>query len=261
MSLDPIARLRDAGPKLSATVRQSIVALGAAAVPELITLLEDDGWPAIHAVDLLVDLRAAEAVAPMLAVLRESSSDDRISDRIVMRLPKLGGAALEPTLAIVDDVGEEQRGGVFEILAKLGVRDERIFEALRRAFEKEGVDGLWPGLLADYGDARFLPLIERLLAAYEPDFTRLWSRVELTELLDAHERLGGRLPRALEERVEEWQAMWNAEMERYSSPAPVVRRKIGRNEPCPCGSGKKYKKCCIDAREPPEAGAAGPTGR
>jgi len=23
-------------------------------------------------------------------------------------------------------------------------------------------------------------------------------------------------------------------------------RKIGRNEPCPCGSGKKYKKCCIE---------------
>ncbi len=22
-------------------------------------------------------------------------------------------------------------------------------------------------------------------------------------------------------------------------------RKIGRNEPCPCGSGKKYKKCCV----------------
>jgi tetratricopeptide (TPR) repeat protein len=21
--------------------------------------------------------------------------------------------------------------------------------------------------------------------------------------------------------------------------------KIGRNEPCPCGSGKKYKKCCL----------------
>lgn len=22
-------------------------------------------------------------------------------------------------------------------------------------------------------------------------------------------------------------------------------KKIGRNEPCPCGSGKKYKKCCL----------------
>jgi preprotein translocase subunit SecA len=28
--------------------------------------------------------------------------------------------------------------------------------------------------------------------------------------------------------------------------APVKRegKKIGRNDPCPCGSGKKYKKCC-----------------
>ena len=24
----------------------------------------------------------------------------------------------------------------------------------------------------------------------------------------------------------------------------VKKEKIGRNEPCPCGSGKKYKKCC-----------------
>ncbi|MCQ2602175.1 MAG: SEC-C domain-containing protein, partial [Treponema sp.] len=29
-------------------------------------------------------------------------------------------------------------------------------------------------------------------------------------------------------------------------PTTVVREgaKIGRNDPCPCGSGKKYKKCC-----------------
>ncbi|WP_421226878.1 SEC-C metal-binding domain-containing protein [Aeromonas jandaei] len=24
--------------------------------------------------------------------------------------------------------------------------------------------------------------------------------------------------------------------------API---KIGRNEPCPCGNGKKYKQCCL----------------
>ncbi len=26
----------------------------------------------------------------------------------------------------------------------------------------------------------------------------------------------------------------------------MKKRKIGRNDPCPCGSGKKYKKCCLD---------------
>jgi len=25
---------------------------------------------------------------------------------------------------------------------------------------------------------------------------------------------------------------------------PIQVKKVGRNEPCPCGSGKKYKKCC-----------------
>lgn len=29
-----------------------------------------------------------------------------------------------------------------------------------------------------------------------------------------------------------------------SKQRPVRVAKIGRNEPCPCGSGKKYKKCC-----------------
>jgi uncharacterized protein YecA (UPF0149 family) len=29
-------------------------------------------------------------------------------------------------------------------------------------------------------------------------------------------------------------------------PKPIVRKeeKVGRNDPCPCGSGKKYKNCC-----------------
>lgn len=30
----------------------------------------------------------------------------------------------------------------------------------------------------------------------------------------------------------------------YKQSRIAVSNKIGRNEPCPCGSGKKYKKCC-----------------
>ncbi|MGQ9661701.1 MAG: preprotein translocase subunit SecA [Kiritimatiellia bacterium] len=38
----------------------------------------------------------------------------------------------------------------------------------------------------------------------------------------------------------------SAEEEILEEAASVVRRgpKVGRNDPCPCGSGKKYKKCC-----------------
>jgi len=35
-------------------------------------------------------------------------------------------------------------------------------------------------------------------------------------------------------------------MDRKVNTTIVKDKKIGRNEPCPCGSGKKYKKCCIN---------------
>jgi hypothetical protein len=34
------------------------------------------------------------------------------------------------------------------------------------------------------------------------------------------------------------------EAKRSVAPTRVTKPKIGRNEPCPCGSGKKFKKCC-----------------
>lgn len=35
-----------------------------------------------------------------------------------------------------------------------------------------------------------------------------------------------------------------AQQQKNPSTAPVSKKKVGRNDPCPCGSGKKYKKCC-----------------
>ena len=53
---------------------------------------------------------------------------------------------------------------------------------------------------------------------------------------------------AIAANVRKIHAYW---LERRTEYAPVtepVRRKaprVGRNDPCPCGSGKKYKKCCL----------------
>jgi len=37
---------------------------------------------------------------------------------------------------------------------------------------------------------------------------------------------------------------FGAEDEAFGSSAPFRATKIGRNEACPCGSGRKYKRCC-----------------
>ncbi len=50
--------------------------------------------------------------------------------------------------------------------------------------------------------------------------------------------------------MDEWAEIFDEEKRReirkaYMKSKTVVKPpKVGRNEPCPCGSGKKYKKCC-----------------
>jgi hypothetical protein len=40
-----------------------------------------------------------------------------------------------------------------------------------------------------------------------------------------------------------WKAHWKDRVD-----TAIAKNQIGRNDPCPCKSGKKYKKCCIPTR-------------
>lgn len=48
----------------------------------------------------------------------------------------------------------------------------------------------------------------------------------------------------------QWDEIFDAEikrklyLEQKKSGTVIVGKKVGRNDPCPCGSGKKYKHCC-----------------
>lgn len=48
----------------------------------------------------------------------------------------------------------------------------------------------------------------------------------------------------------QWEEIFDAEtrrklyLEQKKSGTVIVGKKVGRNAPCPCGSGKKYKFCC-----------------
>ena len=65
-------------------------------------------------------------------------------------------------------------------------------------------------------------------------------------------RHGYELRRALDETAPEFEEAVRTGREAHHAPRqatkPFVHRaeKVGRNDPCPCGSGKKFKKCCAE---------------
>ncbi|NLJ56390.1 MAG: hypothetical protein GX334_04990 [Firmicutes bacterium] len=70
--------------------------------------------------------------------------------------------------------------------------------------------------------------------------TRIWENNGFTphEIFEKYER-----PH-LQPLPEEPFDFGRAGVTRFESN-PGGKKKVGRNDPCPCGSGKKYKKCCL----------------
>jgi len=56
------------------------------------------------------------------------------------------------------------------------------------------------------------------------------------------------LQHSIADKVRDIHAFWLPQRDVEPTAAEPIRRqqpRVGRNDPCPCGSGKKYKKCCL----------------
>jgi len=89
-------------------------------------------------------------------------------------------------------------------------------------------------------------LFEEMMARVEDQVVRYLFRVELVQMVPTQRR--AQVP--VRESKAEASALQGERREAQQSPTAgpptTVRRqtpKVGRNDPCPCGSGKKYKKC------------------
>ena len=88
--------------------------------------------------------------------------------------------------------------------------------------------------LPDAGQtAAFLSLISGFLEVGEP----IEEREDANEIRDEHAAF---LPRAIVS-MRKLALMQEGDVAALSS---IAATKIGRNDQCPCGSGKKYKRCC-----------------
>lgn len=244
--------LIQAGRLLSGHVRARVKALPDA-VPALIAVLDDpalqktqspgEGYAPIHAATLLGELKDAAAIGPLLDALRRSEPMEIIHSTLIDSLTQFGRLALEPALAAAAAAGDQDyEEAVASVVAELGVRDPRVFELLLRVFERK-VD-LGAAYLAQYGDPAALPVLHQAFEGAQVVEGNALRNSAVTELRAAIEDLGGELTPAEQAKVrgaDQVRRRWLAGLGlgRRVAAAP----KPGRNDLCPCGSGKKYKKC------------------
>jgi hypothetical protein len=133
-----------------------------------------------------------EAVPFLIRYVDEDPED--LPDEVVEALVESGQAALEPLLALYDELDESEGGEIAFVLASLGVRDERILKILLDRMEFDLADAAL--LLGIYGDPAARPALEKAAAELGDVETEL--KKEIADALESIARAPGAEPEATE---------------------------------------------------------------
>lgn len=240
-------------------------------------------WAPVHAWRALAQLRATEAIAELVELFRRADDwDDWVSEDLPKALAQFGAAAIEPVTEFLanNSRGEWARTAAAKTLGEIGethseLRQEviaRLSAQLEQfAGQSETLNAMLVAELWDLKAVEAMPVIERAFAAGRVDES-VNGDVEDVQIHFGLKSVREHPPKPNKLTIlgEKLRAQWRAaglplpdadgnfpeppppadELPDWEIEPPAVAvpylapPKVGRNDPCPCGSGKKYKKCC-----------------
>jgi uncharacterized protein YchJ len=243
----------------------------------------------VHAIFLLTELQAQESLPVLLKFLAEDEKmvefwlGDYITESIWQDIFVLGSNQTDLLLDFVINTSASIwcKIAVFEAVTQLALHYpekkaqinqwvERVLHWLSLTENHDENIILISSFIAAIMNARATEFIDKIKPFFDADlvdefFTGDWNEV-LTEIYsEANENrkellaIGARYklfaPFNLDNETddftyfnEDWE---DGDEDKLYVDGPIKRTepKIGRNEPCPCGSGKKYKKCCLNSTQ------------
>lgn len=174
---------------------------------------------------------------------------------------------LQAMMALYNDCVRERTGGTMSLPPGCEMRTQPMENLTADAPLSQWAQGFGMGYdyLAEVWDAYIPDELDGELGALLMALTFFASR-KLAEAY--HQETNGKsnlkqlaqsmmeiFPEAMHEYAHLGRSIYQARLESGDvATAPSPGTKVGRNEPCPCGSGKKFKKCC----DPTKGAGPGP---
>ncbi len=209
---------------------------------------DDDGlWLYMEPVILRLGQKAWE---PLVAIFSQPHTNlctkerfSRTMTQLAKQYPEYRNQVIQLISTTLDDSANDNpmyKSLLLGYLCKLKATE--AIESIRAAFERDAIDCAFMGDIEDVEITLGLRQ-ERDTPARDYVAEKYPGLKELREILDGYSE---------EEKLDIITGMMSVDGEGGSgddylmpSQEPLIKGpKIGRNDPCPCGSGKKYKKCC-----------------
>ncbi len=212
-------------------------------------------WAPMHAWRALGQMRAEEAVVPLLAFLRTAEDDEAAAEELPAVFGMIGQAAIRPISEFLSDRSNPEAAvstaliGIKEVAARHPECRAECVGILVRMLESQAemqpsIGGFAVSALIELQAVEAIDAIRDAFRRDAVDISIAGDAEDVEIALGLRARRATPAPKymVLPAGGLPWQ---DADSDQQKTQAPPRHAKVGRNDPCPCGSGKKYKKCCL----------------
>lgn len=225
-----------------------------------------DAWFPLHALFLLSGIKTEESLKVLIDTLLGYWDDigDLLTESMPSILANFGPLAIEPLKEVIldDSLDPFVRGAVSSAMAVIAHKNSKcqkltielfrkiLKDAILNADDEKKVDSTFISLLVDdLSQFKDKEAIEDIKMAFvkglvEGFFIDIYYVKEIYEADDKdlpyHRDDRDPIDHFTTENIERFSKMYG-----FDDGKKDKKTKIGRNDPCPCGSKKKYKKCCL----------------
>ncbi len=211
----------------------------------------------VYAMNSLIQLKDPKSVKPLLLGMDEiSSNNDEYCEFIIEFLQELDMIAFDNLVDYLFESSSKKTIFPLEAMGKMGKTKEdkdKIAETLMKFIDLDK-DSLLNAFaimsLVECSKDKYITFIREAFKTKEIDFSIMG------DIGDIEIKLGlkkDKTNRITVEKLEKFQKKYNLtkeetinQMLRNNDMLYDKMVDIGKNDPCPCGSGKKYKKCCLN---------------
>ena len=210
-------------------------------------------WAPLHAWRALGQLRAAVSVAPLLALLKTIEEDEAAE----AELPVVFGMIGPTAISYCADFLSDRANPPFPLITAIdaikeiaerhpGCRAECV-GILARTLQPPAhpsVSGFVVSALIDLCAVEAIDAIREAFRRKSVDISIAGDEEDVEIELGLRERRATPAPRYMM-LPSDWSSPRNVDRNQRRIRISPRHEKLGRNDPCPCGSGRKYKKCCM----------------
>ncbi|HHH37633.1 MAG TPA: hypothetical protein ENK77_03340 [Epsilonproteobacteria bacterium] len=227
---------------------------------------EDEGlefYGVVHAWHVLSELEVPEAKELFIDILEEGGYEDDPDDWILSDFRRLIKPYRKDMYDYFAESSQLEGYGIWtrleyidtirDMLKDKEVEEEKVNELIVKILSTNDNAILNAGVISLCMDEKLTQHHELIKKCFERKAVDI---DHIGDLEDVEIGMGLRTERETERELTEMQKIWHRAIENVGSimksdeprlkPFVNTEEKVGRNDPCPCGSGKKYKKCCMN---------------